>query len=214
MRILAAADTHGVMDVYKWIVESAEEQQADLVLLAGDLFAGDLEAGQSKQAQDITTILRKLSKPLFYLMGNDDSVPLDYEDSRIKPLHRRRLDLGGYSFVGYQYSLPFVGGIFEKPESEIEKDVQELEPWLDGMTIFVTHSPAYGALDRTYDGCHVGSRSLAALLNRKPVLAHVHGHIHESFGRDGIHFNVAAAGRRRSFVIDFPSLTHKIVQGD
>ncbi|MFQ5925968.1 MAG: hypothetical protein ACE5MH_00865, partial [Terriglobia bacterium] len=144
--------------------------------------------------------------------GNDDFVALDYEDNRVKPLHARRLEFGGHSFVGYQYSLPFVGGIFEKPESEIEKDVRSLEPLLDEQTVFVTHSPAYGALDRVYAGENVGSRSLAALLDRKPVLAHIHGHNHESFGRDANHFNVAAAGRRRAVLIDLPSLSHKVLQ--
>ena len=42
---------------------------------------------------------------------------------------------------------------------------------------------------------HVGSQALASLLLRRPVLPHLHGHDHESFGREGYHFNVAAAGR-------------------
>ncbi len=50
MRILAAADPHRVMDVYEWSAESAVQRQVDLILLAGDLFAGDLEAGQRQQA--------------------------------------------------------------------------------------------------------------------------------------------------------------------
>jgi Icc-related predicted phosphoesterase len=59
----------------------------------------------------------------------------------------------------------------------------------------------------------VGSRSLAGLLQRRAVLAHVHGHIHESFGRQGKHFNVAAAGRRRAVLIELPSLQHAVLHG-
>ncbi len=214
MRILAAADIHGVLEVYEWLVELAEKHEAHLVVLAGDLFAGGWEEEQRQQAQIIIRVLKRMPVPLLYLMGNDDFVALDYEDEHVKPLHGRRLDFGGHGFVGYQYSLPFVGGIFEKPEAEIERDLGSLEPLLDEQTVLVTHSPAYGILDRVHVGDHVGSRSLAALLARKPVLAHIHGHIHESFGRQGKHFNVAAAGRQRAVIIELPTLEHKTILGD
>ncbi len=213
MRILAAADIHGVLSVYKWLVELVEKQEPDLVVLAGDLFGGGWEEEQREQAGEIVALLKKVPVPLLYLMGNDDFVGLDYEDELVKPLHGRRLDFGGHGFVGYQYSLPFVGGIFEKPELEIERDLGSLEPLLDEQTVLVTQSPAYGVLDRVYSGEHVGSRSLGALLARRPVLAHIHGHIHESFGRDGNHFNVAAAGRRCAVVIDLHVLNHKVLRG-
>ncbi len=212
MRILAAADVHGVLSVYEWLVELVPEHRAELLVMAGDLFAGGWEEDQRQQARKIIPLLQKVRVPLLYLMGNDDFVALDYEDERIKFLHGKRLAFGSYNFVGYQYSLPFVGGIFEKPESEIEQDVRSLEPLLDEQTVLVTHSPAYGVLDRVYGGQHVGSRSLAALLDRKPVLAHIHGHIHESFGRDGNHFNVAAAGQRRAVLLDLPSLNQTVLQ--
>ena len=214
MRILATADIHGVLSVYEWLVELVKEHEADLVVVAGDLFAGFQEEAQREQRGEIIPLLKRMPVPVLYLMGNDDFVHLDYEDERVKPLHGRRLDYGGHGFVGYQYSLPFVGGIFVKPETEIERDLGSLEPLLDEQTVLVTHSPAYGVLDRVHSGEHVGSRSLAGLLGRKPVLAHLHGHIHESVGREGNHFNVAAAGRRRAVVIDLPSLDSKVLQGD
>lgn len=184
VRVLAAADIHGALNVYEWLVELAKEH-AELVVLAGDLFAGDWEEGQRRQAQQIIAM--------------------------IKPLHGRRLYCGIHGFVGYQFTPPFVGNAFVKPESEIEKDLQSLEPLLYERAVLVTHAPAYGALDQSFGGEHVGSRSLAALLDRTPVLAHIHGHIHGSFGRDGDHFNVASAGQRRAIVVDLPSLNHEIL---
>ncbi len=212
MRVLAIADIHGVVSVYKWLVGLASEEQVDLVVLAGDLFGSGGEEQHREQARKIIGLLKKAPVPLFYLMGNDDFVHLDYEDERIKPIHGRRLMWGGYGFAGYQYSLPFVGGIFEKPEEEIQEDLKSLSELLDARTVLVTHSPAYGELDQVWDHSHVGSRSLAALLERKPVLAHIHGHIHECFGRDENHFNVAAAGQRRAVLIDLPSLDSKVLQ--
>jgi len=214
VRVLATADIHGVVSVYEWLVGLVEEHRADLLVLAGDLFAGDWEDGQREQARQIIPLLRGVAVPVFYLMGNDDNVALDYEDEQIKPLHGRRLTCGSYSFVGYQYTPPFVGTIFVKSESEIEKDLGLLEPLLDEHTLFVTHSPAYGELDRVYADEHVGSHSLAALLDRRPVLGHIHGHIHHSFGREGNHFNVASAGLRRAMVIDLPSLNHLVLEVD
>jgi hypothetical protein len=78
-----------------------------------------------------------------------------------------------------------------KSETEIEADLQSLEPLLQKDDLFITHAPAYGAVDAIYEREHVGCRALAALLARKPVLAHIHGHVHNGFGREGNHFNVA-----------------------
>lgn len=61
-------------------------------------------------------------------------------------------------------------------------------------------------------GERAGSPSLAALLDRNPVVAHIHGHIHGCFGREGSHFNVAAAGRRRAFLIDLKTLDFQVLE--
>jgi Icc-related predicted phosphoesterase len=214
LRILAAADIHGATSVYGWLQKIAGKESVDLVILAGDLSASSWEDDeQQEEAEIIVAALKSLQLPTFYIMGNDDFFPLNYEDSTVKPLHGRRVEFGGFPFVGYQYSIPLVGSIHEKPEREIEKDLIPLESLLDGNTVFVTHSPAHGFLDRVYLGERVGSRSIASLLQRKPVLAHIHGHIHESFGRDGCHFNVAAAGNRQAMLVQLPSLNHKVVTG-
>jgi Icc-related predicted phosphoesterase len=209
MKILAAGDIHGAVSVYEWLVRVAAEQQVDMVVLAGDLSAGSWnEEEQRAEAQRLVSALRSFPVPTFYLMGNDDFFSFNYEDESVRPMHGRRLEFGEYNFVGYEYSTPFVGSIHEKPEEEIGKDLQLIEVLLDGRTVFVTHSPAYGVLDRAFSGERVGSRSLAALLKKRPVLAHIHGHVHDCFGREGNHFNVAAAGTRRAFSIELPSLSH------
>lgn len=213
MRILATADIHGVLGVYEWLVDLVKERKIDLLVIAGDLFAGDWEDGQRKQAAPIISLLKRAGVPCFYLMGNDDNVALDYEDEQIKSLHGKRLSCRGYHLVGYQYTAPsFVGRLFVKSEEEMDKDLRSLESLLKEPAILVTHAPAYGTLDRSWDGEHVGSHALAALLDRNPVLAHIHGHIHGDLGRDGNHFNVAAAGQRVAVAIDLPSLHQKVIR--
>lgn len=102
MRVLAAADIHGALSVYQWLV--ARAHSADALVLAGDLFGADFDEGQRKQSQDIAGILHDSAVPVLYIMGNDDNVPLDCEDELIKPLHGGRVGIGDYNFVGYQYT--------------------------------------------------------------------------------------------------------------
>lgn len=100
MQILAAADIHGDVSVYEWLGRVVDAHHADLVILAGDLFAGDLEQGQRNQARAIVTLLKKFSAPIFYLMGNDDSFELKLEGERNQFLHGKRVEWSDYNFVG------------------------------------------------------------------------------------------------------------------
>jgi Icc-related predicted phosphoesterase len=209
MRILAASDIHGAPVVYDWLMNLCHSP-LDALVLAGDLLEGDFAPGQREKAKKLVTLLRSSPIPIFYLMGNDDNVSLDYEDHLIQPIHGRRVEMRGYNFVGYQFTPPFVGDAFVKPDEEIEEDLKLLEPMLDERTILVTHAPAFGILDEDY-GENLGSRAIAGLLRRKPVSAHIHGHIHGRFGREGNTFNVASAKVSRAMVIDFPALTHTVV---
>lgn len=119
-----------------------------------------------------------------------------------------------FSVVGYQYSLPFMGGTFEKPEAAIAADLAPLAGLVDAGTIFVSHSPAFGILDPGFADVQIGSRSLRQLFDSTPFLAHIHGHSHGGFGRSGKHFNVASGGRRRAMVLDTESMTHEVLNVD
>jgi Icc-related predicted phosphoesterase len=96
MRILAIADIHGALGVYKWLLGLISEEQADVVVLAGDLLIGAWEEEQRAQCREsIIPLLKKMPIPVLYIMGNDDHIALEYENGQIKPIHGRRLDLGG-----------------------------------------------------------------------------------------------------------------------
>jgi Icc-related predicted phosphoesterase len=142
--------------VYEWLREAASENHADLLILAGDLLIGGWEDEQSEQARTvIIPLLRTVPVPVCYIMGNDDQIDLDPQNESIRPVHGRRMDTGASGVVGYQYSPPFVGGCHEKPEDEIATDLRRIEPILDETTVLVTHSPAYGYVDRIFSGNHV-----------------------------------------------------------
>jgi Icc-related predicted phosphoesterase len=59
---------------------------------------------------------------------------------------------------------------------------------------------------------NVSSRGLADCLQSKPVLAHIHGHIHHRSGVDEYHFNVASAAICRTLLIDLPSLSYEVLE--
>lgn len=112
--------------------------------------------------------------------------------------------LGDYNFVGYQHSLPSMGGIHEKAEEQICADLKNREHFIDQSTILMTHSSAYGILDVGIMDAHAGSTSILDLVRRHHPLAHIHGR----FGCEERHFNVAADGTKRAVLIDFCESWH------
>jgi Icc-related predicted phosphoesterase len=224
MRILAAADIHGDHGIYRHLLKAAHGHKVQALILAGDLLGyapGFLtaEEAQRADADKIFGLLEASSTPVLYIMGNDDLVELGSFHERILPLHGRRLDIGSYNFVGYQFSLPFMGGINEKSDESIAEDLAGLSALADKHTVFVTHSPAKGFLDTTMLGAHAGSSSILGFIERAGVRAHIHGHIHGCFGRNGRHFNVAVLPAMKAILIDVDKMTHQEVgivgeQGD
>jgi len=218
MRVLASADLHGRRLAYEWLVRAASEHRVEAVVLAGDLFGcldgfASPEDAQQYEAELISDRLGHAGFPVFYIMGNDDLVDLNPTELSIQSIHGRRLPFGPYWLVGYQYSLPFMGGTFEKPEAGIQADLAALEGLVDANTVFVSHSPAHGILDPGYGDTRIGSSALREFLDRHAHRAHIHGHSHAGFGRQGSHFNVASAGRERAMILDLDMMEHQIIEG-
>ena len=218
MRILAGADFHGNLDVVAWFVEEARKREAEIIVLAGDQLGfsdevEDPEEDQALNARRVEAALLEAGIPVLYIMGNDDLIELEPVEGKLVPLHNRRVESGDFNFVGYQYSLPWMGGDLEKPDEEIEEDLKAIEGYLNSRTVLVTHSPAHGILDPGAGPLKIGSRALRALLDRHPAWAHIHGHSHSGFGRDGYCFNVASAFSKRAMLINLVTLEHEILTG-
>lgn len=216
MKALAAADIHGNYKVYHWLVEISHSISLDMLILAGDLLdstfrCSTLQESQIANAKQIVKILKRLKVPVFYIMGNDDMIELPPSGYQFQSIHGRRLDFGKFNFVGYQYSLPFLGGIYEKKEEEMDIDLHQIEELMDSQTIFVSHNPAKDILDLGILKKHAGSQSIARLLERKPIRIHIHGHIHNCFGRWGNHFNVASSAEKRAMLIDLDTRKHLVI---
>jgi len=216
MKILASADLHGKRPIYDWLLTAVREQHVQALVLAGDLLGcpdgvDTPEEAQQDEACLLTGLLGTAGVPVLYIMGNDDLVELKSSTEAVQSLHGQRVLCGKFAFVGYQYSLPFMGGPYEKPEAEIESDLAQLTHLLDAETVFVSHSPALGELDPGFGDAQIGSRSLRNFLEANPFRAHIHGHSHAGFGRYGAHFNVASGGRARAMILDLETMQHRII---
>jgi Icc-related predicted phosphoesterase len=216
MWLLMSADLHGKWPVINWLLGVARERHVDAIVLAGDLLGcpdgfDSPEEAQRHDASMLNELLDGAGIPVFYVMGNDDLVELNSSSDRVRSVHGRQVRWRRFTFVGYQYSLPFMGGTFEKSEVDIEADLASLAALFDAETIFVSHSPILGVLDPGFGEAQIGSRSLQQFLEAKPYLAHIHGHSHAGFGRTGKHFNVASAGRRRAMLLDVETMQHHVL---
>jgi Icc-related predicted phosphoesterase len=217
MKILAASDIHGNHAVYDWLAQTARKKSVSLILLTGDLLGcpdgyDTVETAQIADAGTIIRILEGAETPIYFIMGNDDFVEMNPTSDQFQSVHGRRVEIGDLNLVGYQYSLPFMGGVFERQEEEIREDLLHLRYLIDSKTIFVSHSPAYGILDQGIMNLHAGSQSILELVRDCNVRAHIHGHIHKSFGRSGRHFNVASGAQYRAMLIDLETLDATVEQ--
>jgi Icc-related predicted phosphoesterase len=184
MKFLFGSDFHGLDSAYSKFSVTLQRGHYDFGVISGDLstYANDL-AYQERFLKSILSGLTK--KPVYFIMGNDDGLLYKEQwktDNNIINIHQKRINLNGLNIVGYHFSPTFIGGSFEKSENEIEKDLTQLENFVDENTVFVTHCPAYGILDKTYSNQHVGSKKLLNFIERKNPKIHLFGHIHESFG--------------------------------
>ena len=215
MRILAVADLHGVPETYEAVPTWAAVHDPDAVVLGGDLLR-PLPVGETLEerfracAAWLSEALDPIRCPVYYIMGNDDMVEWDPPQERFRSIHGRRIEQDGFSFVGYQYSLPFMGGIYEKEEAGIAADLEGLQDLVDSRTVLVTHAPPRG-VHHEESPWPIGSESIAGLIRERCPRVHIHGHTHGHFGRTGIHFDVAAGDAPRGMLIDLEDLTHEVL---
>jgi hypothetical protein len=176
MRIYAAADIHGKKEKIRVIRRSITRYSPDLVILAGDI------SGRFNMESTVRE-LETMGVDLLFVAGNGDPAsfgPRISESIRFRPLHMKRVEIGGMTFVGVNGTLavPF-WSMIALNESEILKQVAGL---IDKNTFLVAHPPPRGRLDQVFGKFHAGSRGLERLIEETSPAAMICGHIHESSG--------------------------------
>lgn len=152
--------------------------------------------------------------PIYGILGNSDTVPtriapyLGLEpvnfSENIQMLHNRITEIKGFYFIGYHGRVKYIDeNIVEAPELMFDEDraFSDLSALFKNVdprrTVFVTHIPPYGILDKVHDDWisyavstygekakqgHIGSTAFKDILLTYHPLLHTFGHIHESAG--------------------------------
>jgi Icc-related predicted phosphoesterase len=164
----------------------------DLLIVAGDLTARDAPQEHLKFVE----WLRKQSYTMkIFIAGNHDNALQKCAIHGTSGDSCFYLCDSGTEFEGLRiWGSPWTL-TFERMNSRCKAFTVDLEEELDikfslipdDVDILITHSPAYGILDKTPNGC-VGSLSLRKHLMRVKAALHVFGHIHEC-GGTCVHLN-------------------------
>jgi hypothetical protein len=187
LKALVVSDFHGSIDAVRKASSKAEQIQAEVVVVCGDI----TDFGSVQNAKKLLLPLVKLRLPVFFVPGNCDPPALaEFDLGNIWCIHGscRAHDNLVFAGVGGCPVSPF-NTPFEMTEDEImtvlEQSFNQCE--LKPPQILVSHTPPKDTkLDMAFSGGHVGSLSVRKYIeNRKPSLVFC-GHIHEAKGIDHI----------------------------
>lgn len=199
MRILAVADIHGASEAKKRINSQIIEYTPNIVVVCGDI----TQFGPPEWAKDL---LDGISLKTLAIPGNCDprGVIEAIEDSQAIPLHGKKVELSGYTFVGLGGSntTPF-NTPFELTEDEI---FSTLDGLMQNGALLMVHAPSKGHLDRTVTSDDLGSQAIADIVSKFSPPLVISAHIHEARGveREGktTYVNPGPASRGYAAVID------------
>ncbi len=174
MRFLVISDIHGHPKAANWVNRRIYELNPDAVIVLGDIthFGPPEWAGQ---------FLSQIKKKVYAIPGNcDPPGTLAYIEKNATSLHQKKMKIGGHTFIGFGGSNPTIFSTpFEIPEEQI---LRSLSPLMENGAVLVLHAPPLGHNDVPMSGGHVGSESLARLVQRYRPLVVLAGHIHEDRG--------------------------------
>jgi len=190
LKVLALSDFHGFLPSFYRVVEKAEEIEADLIVVAGDItHFGDLE-----DAKKLLGILTQSGSDVLFVPGNCDPPSLASVDwNKPRCLHGRSVSVEDLCFLGVGGALrgPF-HTLFEVDDGEIKSILEAcLRSEPSKRFVVVSHNPPKNTkLDLTRLGLHVGSMSLRSFIEQHKPLCVVCGHIHEARGVDSLGLTV------------------------
>jgi Icc-related predicted phosphoesterase len=234
VKLLFTSDLHGQEAAYSRFSDLLRDSEYHAGVIAGDLMTFPSEKAIEKASEKyrersfvermavkddertLKGVLKHAGKIVFFVMGNDDGLLGDEtewkSDGIVVNVNMRRATYRGVPFVGYQYTNPYVGGPFEKAESDQEADFVALERLIDRDSVLITHGPPAGILDLVDDGQHVGSMALRRLVDRRRPRLHLFGHIHQAFGIEGNRVNGAYPHSRKFIAVDTETLEARLLE--
>lgn len=192
MKIVAFSDLHGQISkkLNQWFID----HPADMLI-----FAGDIQYNHFDYGEDFLGWIDQLPYThKIIVFGNHDGnwetiagIAKTYDNIHI--LNHEFICIDGINIFGSPYSVEFGNWWFMKTEEELEKLYSQIP---DNTNILVTHTPAFGILDKTYDGRNAGSVALLEKIKKlRKLKYHIGAHIHEGRGMKKFahrtHYNVS-----------------------
>lgn len=211
MKIVCISDTHGKH-------KEIELPDGDLLIHAGDI-SGRGEIWQVESFLQWYSAQPHTHKVL--IAGNHDFLAernavlfQELVPENVIYLNDSGIEIEGIKIWGSPVSPWFYDWAFNRQRGEEIKKHWDLIP--ENTDILITHGPAYGIRDLTFDGQKVGCEELnKRIFDIRPKL-HLCGHIHEAYGVeeiDGITFinasilNLAYQVAHPPAIVDWESMT-------
>lgn len=188
MRIVCISDTH---------TATVPIPDGDILLHAGDF----TNVGAASDVIAFSNWMQSLPhKHKIAIAGNHDfcfGSPDHYrftEDGRphiqgFTYLEDESIVVEGLKIYGSPWQPKFCNWAFNLSSSELKDKWEEIP---DDTDILITHGPPHGVMDKcNNDGSRAGCKHLATRIRDLDLKLHLFGHIHEGYGRQGIHVNAS-----------------------
>jgi Icc-related predicted phosphoesterase len=187
MKITTISDTHGLH-------HQLQLPGGDVLIHAGDV----CNRGSAIEALDFMNWFSNQNYAYkIFIAGNHDfyfeKEPIAAIQSLLPEnvfyLNDSGITIEGISFWGSPITPEFHNMAFNRKRGiDIAKHWDLIPPDTD---VLITHGPAYGILDKTFQNWYVGCTDLLARIEEIKPQYHIFGHIHEGFGlveREGTSF--------------------------
>lgn len=174
MKILALADLHAEEMLLNILENHLKKNTYDLITISGDI----TDFGPISYVEDLLKILK--NQKVYAVLGNCD--PLEIKKIlSTSCIEGKNKNIKNFNITGVggcisnKPSYPNQPGI--KTEKEIEKELANVN--ITENTIFISHSPPFTILDKTFDFTHIGSKSFKKMIEKKQPFLFICGHVHE-----------------------------------
>jgi Icc-related predicted phosphoesterase len=179
-KILAIGDIHGDKGLVKKLAETAEKENVDFIILAGDLTLGE------SSTEGLIGPFSKINKPVLIIPGNHESTAtIDFLSER----YDNAKNIHGYGIKSKGGRVGFFGagtanmGIHAIPDEEIFEMLEKSHGQIKDAKkkVMVTHIHPEGSKSEMFGGFPGSSAVRRALEKFKPDFL-VNAHIHEAGG--------------------------------
>ena len=153
-----------------------------LLALADEPPRGDLAVDARRNAVDVVVTLGDLRPvwlaslagarlPRIGVAGNHDG-ERDLIESEVEDVHLRRVEIGGWTFAGFEGCVRYRDGPFQYTQVQAAALAEDLQ----GADVLVCHCPPQGVNDEPDDPAHLGFAALRAWVERHRPRYVLHGH--------------------------------------